>query len=224
MNIYDAVTGILQQSLSASETITKIQTSPDGSTLYFAHSSSVTMWDIQTGGLIYTFTTQSEINDIAVSTLGDHIACGSSNGSVAFWNICTKQEGKGFGNGQPVVTICWLSPQKLAVVTQNSPYIHSLTAGETLDSLSLPNHVWGMVYFGDENGFLVGTSQPGQGEDQELCLFETISHRHPEPLEKRQPMIHCGWLVHWRIYWGRQSPMHPGQLMYLTTVGKELFV
>jgi WD40 repeat protein len=130
VNIYDAVTGVLQQSLSPSETVTKIQASPDGSTLFFAHSSSVTMWDVQTGGLIHTFTTQSEVNDIAVSTSGDHIACGSSDGSVRFWNIHTKKEGRGFGNGQPVVTICWLSPQKFAVATQNSLYICDVTAGE----------------------------------------------------------------------------------------------
>ena len=179
------------------------------------------MWDIQTGGLIHTFT-KSEVNDIAVSTSGDHIACGSSNDSVAFWNIRTKKEGKNFGNGQPVVTICWMSPQKLAVATHNSLYICNITAGETLDSLSLPNHVWGMVYFGDEDEFLVGTLQSGRGKDQELCLFETISHRRPEPLEKRQSMIHRGRLVRRRIYRGRQSPTHPGQLMRPTTVGKEI--
>jgi WD40 repeat protein len=70
VNIYDAVTGVLQQSLSPSETVTKIQASPDGSTLFFAHSSSVTMWDVQTGGLIHTFTTQLRVNDIAVSVSG----------------------------------------------------------------------------------------------------------------------------------------------------------
>ena len=82
VTIYDAVTGVLQQSISASEIVTKIQASPDGSTLFFAHSLSVTMWDVQTGGLIHTFTTLAEVNDIAVSASGDHIACGSSDGST----------------------------------------------------------------------------------------------------------------------------------------------
>jgi WD40 repeat protein len=118
VNVYDAVTFVLQQSLHAPEAVTKIQGSPDGSTLFFAHSYSVTMWDVQTGGLTHTFTTRSEITDIAVSTTGDHIACGSSDGSVAFWNTHTKEEGKGFGNGQPVVTICWLPSLELAVATQ----------------------------------------------------------------------------------------------------------
>jgi hypothetical protein len=49
VNIYDAVTFVLQQSLHTPETITKMQGSPDGSALLFAHSYSVTMWDVQTG-------------------------------------------------------------------------------------------------------------------------------------------------------------------------------
>ena len=101
VNVYDAVTFVLQQSLSTPEKVTKIQVSPNGSILFFAHTSSVTMWDVQTGGLIYTFTTQSEINDIAISTTGNYIACGSSDGSIAFWNVHTR-EGRGFGNGPPI--------------------------------------------------------------------------------------------------------------------------
>ena len=187
VNIYDAVAGTLQQSISVSETVTKIKTSPDGSTLFFVHSSSVTMWDIQTGGHIHTFTTQSEVNNIAISTSGNHIACGSLDGSVASWNIRTKKEGKSFRKGQPVVTICWLSPQELAVATQNYLYICSVTTGETLNTLPISGHVWGMVYFEDKDELLVGTSQPGQGDDQELCSFETIS------VDREQ-------LVRWKVY------------------------
>jgi hypothetical protein len=38
VNIYDAVTFVLRQSLNTPETVTKIQGSPNGSTLFFAHS------------------------------------------------------------------------------------------------------------------------------------------------------------------------------------------
>ena len=79
------------------------------------------MWDVQTGGLIHTFATLSKINDIAVSIT--HIGCGSSDGSVIFWDIHTKKEGKVFWNGQPVVAIHWLSPQRLAVASQSNSYI-----------------------------------------------------------------------------------------------------
>ena len=152
------------------------------------------MWDVQTGGLIHTFTTQPEVNDIAISTSGDHIAWGSSNGSIGFWNIHTKMEGKGFRiSHQPVVTIYWLSPQKLAVANQDSLRVHSVTTCEILDSLPLPGHVRGMVHL-DEDRFLVGT-KPGLGVDQELCVSETISNQRPGPLERRRPGVDHGRLM-----------------------------
>jgi hypothetical protein len=203
MNIYNAVTFVLQQSLRAQETVTKIQGSPDGSTLFFAHFYSVTMWDVQTGGLTHTFTVLSEITAIAVSTTGDHIACGSSDGSVAFWNTRTKEKGKGFGNGVLVVTICWMSSQEFAVATQSFVYIHDIVTGETLYKISTSGRVWGMVYPADEDRLVVGTSQQGEGASQELCSLETIKKiemlpwrlsRKGEALE-RQPRTDLGILL-----------------------------
>jgi WD40 repeat protein len=204
VNIYDAVTFVSRQSLRIPEMVTKIQSSPDGSTLFFAHSHSVTMWDIQTGGLTHTFTTRSKINDIAISTTGDHIACGSSDGSITFWDIRTKVEGEGFGNTQPVVTIFWLSPQKLAVATQGTVYIHNIAVGETLDSFPIPGRVWGMVYSPLSTGeLLVGTSQPGEEAGEELCSLEIIKHieglswRHlrKEAVLEQEPRMHFGQLL-----------------------------
>jgi hypothetical protein len=164
VKIYDAITFVLRQSLHIPETVAKIQASPDESTLFFAHSRSITMWDIQTGGLTYTFTTQSEIADIAISTTGDCIACGSSDGSVTFWNIDTKVEGKSFGNGEPVVAMFWYSPRELAVATQRTFYTHDIGVDKTLASFSIPGRVWGMVRsLLDRDEFLVGTLQSGEG-------------------------------------------------------------
>jgi len=220
VNIYDAVTGVLQQSLSASEPVTKIQASPDGSTLFFAHSSSVTMWDVQTGGLIRTFTTKYEVNDIAVSKSGSCIACSLSNGCVRLWNTCTKEERTGFWVNQLIVAICWLSPQKLAVTTQNSLYIYTVTTAKILDIISIPDPVWGMVYFADKDEFLVGTSELEGGK--ELCSFWPILNQCPEPLKKRLSKTHRGRSVRREICWEKRSPTHPGQLMHPTLVGKEV--
>jgi hypothetical protein len=188
-NIYDAITFVLRQSLHIPEAITKIQGSPDGSTLFFAHSHSVTMWDVQTGGLTYTFTVQSEINDIAISTTGDHIACGSSDGSITFWNTNTKEEGEGFGNGQPVVTIFWLSPWELAVVTQGIVYTHDIDDGETLGSFSIPGRVWGMVHSPfDEGEFLVGTSPLGEGVGWGSCFLRITASMQERTSETLEPV------------------------------------
>ena len=172
VNVYDAVTFALRQSLRAPESVTNIRASPDGSTLFFAHSCSVTMWDVQTGGLTHTFTTPSEINNIAVSTTGDHIAWSSSDGSIVSWNSYTNEEGECFGNGEPVVTICWISPLELAVATATTVYIRNIATGKTSHNFPVPNPVWGMVYLRDSGEFLVGTSQWGFGKDLEWCFLK----------------------------------------------------
>jgi WD40 repeat protein len=188
-NIYDAITFALQQSLHIPETITKIQGSPDGSTLFFAHSHSVTMWDVQTGGLTHTFIPRSEINDVAVSTKGDHIACGLSDGSVTFWNTNTKVEGESFGTGQPVVAIFWLSIRELAVATQGTVYTHDIVDGEALRSFSIPGRVWGMVYLPFGGGeFLVGTSRSDEGvgwNSRFLGITASKQERTSETLEPK---------------------------------------
>ena len=194
VNIYDAVTGVPLQSLCTPETVIKVHGLPDGSILFLAHTSSVTMWDMQTGGLIHTFTTQSKINDIAVSTTGDHLACGSCDGSVTFWNIYTKEKGENFGNNQPVVTIHWLSLQELAVATQNALYVYNIDIGEISDRFSIPGHVWGMVYLEDEGKFLVGTSRLNSELDDE-CFFMIITYTQLCKLVYGRSTTHSGQLL-----------------------------
>jgi len=213
VNIYDPITFVLQQSLDVSERVTKIQTSPDGSTLFFVHSLSVTMWDVQTGGLITTFTMQSGINDIAVSET--YIACGMADGSVIFWNIHTKEEGETFGNNQPIVSICWFSPRELAVATQNSLYIHEIVIGETIGRFSVPGHVWGMVYLEDENKFLIGASNPNPRVDSKTSYF-FIRCQQPK-LQPHELKAFC-----WKFTNIKQSSEYSGQLSRPTLVGKEI--
>ena len=215
MNIYDAVTGVLQQSLPTSETVTKIQASPDGSTLFFVHPLCVTMWDVQTGGLIHTFSTQSEINDIALSTTGDRVACGLADGFVDFWNTRTKRQGRSFGNGQLVVTICWPSPMEIVVATQNSVYIHEVASCVTSNTVSIPGRVWGLVYLHDDE-FLVGASDAGKNQEQ--SFIKTISRRRLSVVHERQSPMRLGELV----LQERQSPVHRRKLTRPTLVGKEV--
>jgi WD40 repeat protein len=190
VNIYDAITFVLRQSLRISETVTKIRGTPDESTLFFAHSHSVTMWDVQTGGLTHTFTTRSEIADIAVSTTGDRIACGSSDGSVTFWNVHTKAEVEGFGNGQPVVAIFWLSSRKLAVATQGTVYTYDIGDSETLGSVSIPGHVWGMVRSPLGRGeLLVGTSRRGEGANRDWSFLRITTSKNGHLSEDQERLF-----------------------------------
>ena len=205
------------------------------------------MWDVQTGGLIHTFTVQSEITDIAVSPTGADIACGSSDGSVTFWDTYSKKEGEDVGNDQPVVAIHWLSPYELAVATQGSVYVYDFDVGGTSSNFSIPGHVWGMVYSVDrdvdadvneDNGddkdkhvprgkFLVGTVLPEQGglvNQQQSCFLSII-----KPTKQHVPLL--GQLsVYLNRIQGPQelesplapSPVHLGQLLSPTLVDREV--
>ena len=202
VNIYSAVTFMLQQSLHTPETVTKIQDLPDGSLLLFAHSFSVTMWDIQTGGLIHTFTVQCKVNDIAVSTT--HIACSSSDGSITFWNTHTKKMTKTSGKNQSVVSIHWLASLELAVITQNSIYIHHPTIG-TLQSLTIPSQAWGAIYLADRSEFLVGVLQPGKESNRDCCYFVSVKYKY---------RLLSRWVV--------AGPKITKQLKHPTLIGKEI--
>jgi len=245
VNIYDAVTFVLQQSLHIPKAATKIQASPDESVLYLSHSSSVTMWDVQTGGLIYTFTARSKINDFVISPTGDHIACGLSDGLVTFWNIHTKK-GKGFGNGQPVVAIIWLSPQELVVATQNSIYIHNVSVWRTSSTLPISGHVWGMVQLANEDlsssardkdtGGIVrdkgededsyGDADEGSHEGELLVGTSLLDVGVGQELCSLR-IIKCGeghlWIYQQPCLPLRsQSQMYLGQLLHPVLVGKQI--
>ena len=157
VNIYDAVTFVLRQSICTPETAEKIHGSPHGSILFAVHSLSITMWDVQMGGLIHTFTTPSRINDAAVSTTGDHIACSLSNGSVVFWDIRTKEKIRGFRSDQPVETILWLSHVELATSTRCWVHVFDMATGKTSHGFRTSAHVWGMIRLANAGEFLVGT-------------------------------------------------------------------
>ena len=174
VEVYNVVTGVLQQSLCAPESVVKIHLLPDGSIWFLVHSSSVTMWDMQTGGHIHTFSIQSKIGDIAVSATS--IACVSSDGSVTYWDIFTKERGKSFGSGDPVVTIDWFSPQELVVVTQNTLSIHNVVTGGYSDTFPIPGCAREMICLDGEGRFLIRTSESSSGVDQEKSFFVTVNY------------------------------------------------
>ena len=219
VNIYDAVTFVLRQSLSTPEPAKKIHGSPHGSILFAAHYLSITMWDVQTGGLIHTFTTRSRINDTAVSTTGDHIACGLSDGTVVSWDIHTKEKIKASGNGQPVEAILWLSSAELAIATQSSVYVWNFTDGETSNSLSTPGQVCGMVRSEDASYFLVGTSWLGKEARLEVCTLKPI--KYAEHSDRPPGGFYPGRLD-WQPAFGSSMSIPLGRLTCPTFVDNEV--
>ena len=153
LNIYDAVTFVLEQTLHAPQPITQTQGSGDGSILYLRHPRSVTLWDVQTGGLVDSLTVESWVKDIAVSPMGDRIACNSYN-HLSLLNIRTRVV-EVFETYQPLVCLRWLPLGQLLVATEDSIYLLDSATGNRLGSFDVPGRVWGVVDLENDGFFVV---------------------------------------------------------------------
>ena len=148
VSIYDSVTGVLKLSLSLADPPQAIRGSPDGSILFCAHKvPSITLWDMQTGGLIHTFHLQHNAEDIAISLKGRYLACGWSDGSIEVWEVADNMEGVAIWTSSLVTRFCWTEPEELiAVSTGESVRIWDIVAGTTLHSFTIRYPVYRMLY------------------------------------------------------------------------------
>ena len=134
VDIYDSITGVLRLSLRLEDPAQALVGSPDGSVLFCAHNiPSVTVWDIQTGGLVHTFHFGSNAEDIGISLNGRYLACRLSDRSAEVREIANNTEGAATWTRSPVSRFCWLKPEgRLAVSTGISVDICDVVAGTVL--------------------------------------------------------------------------------------------
>jgi WD40 repeat protein len=148
--IYGSVTGALRLSLSPPHPTQTITGSLDGSILFCTHRGgpSITLWDIQTGGLVHTFTLATEATDTAVSMNGRYLACGLSDTTVDIWEVANRTAGPALWSGSPITCLCWLAPEeRLMVAVGASVYIRDITAGGiVIRSFNMEYQVCGAVY------------------------------------------------------------------------------
>jgi len=160
VGIYDSVTGVLRLSLNPVNVVEAMRGFPDGSILSCMHrdSPSITLWDIQTGGLIHTFTLEREPKDIAISSKGRYLACGLSDGSVEFWEITDGMGGRAFGSGPPITHLCWLAPEeRLTVASGASVHIWDVVTERVLHSFEMRDPVHGAAYSQKSNQLAIMT-------------------------------------------------------------------
>ena len=148
VGIYDSVTGAPRLSLNPGDLVKAIRGTPDGSTLLCAHQrSSVTAWDIQTGGLMHAFVPERKVEDIAVSLTGRYLACGLSGGRVKIWEVANKSEVFDLRSGSSVTHLCWLDQEdQLVVASKASVRVWDVVARKALRSLVLEGSICGVVY------------------------------------------------------------------------------
>lgn len=160
VGIYDSVTGVLRLSINLVDPVQAIGGSPDGSILFCAHNTpSVTVWDMQTGGLIRTFDLEWNAQDIAVSLKGCYLACRSSDGHGKVLRVASEMGGSVIWTRSSVTRFCWLEPEEqLVVSTGISVDVVDITAGTVLRHFVTPYSVNRVVYSQKFNRLAIVTS------------------------------------------------------------------
>ena len=164
VRIYDSVTGLLKLSLRPEFPVLEITGLPDGSLLVCTHNErpSITLWDIQTGGLVQTFILKGKVKHTTVSLNGRYLACETFTDAVIFWETASRMQ-----NPDPWKTFCgnwpcWLAPEELIMVEyQRSVYIRSVvTRGLPVYTLDVPGPVHAAVYSPIFDRLVIMSSDP----------------------------------------------------------------
>jgi WD40 repeat protein len=207
VGIYDSVTGVLRLSLSPAHPIKAMRGSPDGSILFCTGGDNplVTLWDIQTGGLIHIFTPKQRVKDIAISLKGRYLACSLSGGSVKIWEVANKRECSSSGRGPPVTYLCWLAPEgHLMVASEGLVNIWDVVTGEVLHSFEMQDPVCGAAYSQKLHQLAIATSS---GAESTIVLVDpqtgasSASHRVQRRLSsfafsQTTKEVVCGTMAH----------------------------
>ena len=123
---------------------------PDGSLLVCTHSGRpfITLWDIQTGGLVQTFILKGEAKRTTVSLEGRYLACETSQNDVNLWETASRTQYPApweiFGSNTP----CWLAPEELIMVVDRGSVciLNVVTKGPPVHRLDVSGSVHSAVY------------------------------------------------------------------------------
>ena len=151
VRIYDVVTGSMRLSLMPLESVKVVRGSPDGSILFCSDQETrMSIWDIQTGGLIHPFAGK-RVTDIAVSSKGHYLLCLFPKGIAKVWGVA--REVVKSVEGAPILKIssvdhfCWLEPEEQLIITRGSSVqIWDVVAGTILRSFTVAASISGVVY------------------------------------------------------------------------------
>ena len=150
VRIYDSVTGVLRLSLRPEFPVQEMTGLPDGSLLVCTHIGRplITLWDIQTGGLVQTFILKGEAKGTTVSLKGRYLACEASEGTVNLWETASRTQHpvpqERFRGNTP----CWLAPEEMIMVVDGETVyiLNIITKGPPVHRLDVSGSVHSAVY------------------------------------------------------------------------------
>ena len=150
VRIYDSVTGVLRLSLRPKYPVLEMTGLPDGSLLVCTHGKLplITLWDIQTGGLVQTHVVKVGARHTSVSLNGRYVACGGSEGTVDIWEMASRRRYPARLEPLQGKTPCWLAPEELIMVAgRGSVCIQNVVLkGPPVHKFELPGSFCSVVY------------------------------------------------------------------------------
>ena len=150
VRIYDSVTGVLKLYLRPEFPIQELTGPADGSLLVCTHSGRpfITLWDIQTGGLVHTFILKGQARRTIVSLKGRYLACETSENTVSVWETASRAQHPDPLEEFEGNTPCWLAPEELIMfVDWRSAYIqNAVTKGPPVHKFDTMMHGSRPVY------------------------------------------------------------------------------
>ena len=179
VRIYHAVTGALRLSLGPMDAIREVGGAPDGSTLFCVHQKHlITLWDIQTGGLIRNFASTGGVQSINISLKGRYLACGSSSKPIKVLEVANGVQDLAIPDSPPHTPFCWLEPEEQLVIADGlSVLIWDVVAGRMVrnftvvgrkgrpgseqgEKVEMKERIFGMVYSQALDRLVVITESP----------------------------------------------------------------
>ncbi|KAF9785214.1 hypothetical protein BJ322DRAFT_817871, partial [Thelephora terrestris] len=160
--IYDSITGGLTVSLRPEHSVDAMGGSPDGSILFCGNpDGSVTLWDIQTGGLAHTFSLKYNLSykKIAVSVGGRFFACGKQ--AIMVFEVAGRGEDAFIWEASQSNGFCWLAvEEQLAVADREGVKIWNIVDGTILQSIEIVeigHKIYTMVCSQEANQLAIAT-------------------------------------------------------------------
>ena len=192
VKIYHTTTGALKLSLGPMDAIRAVGGSPDGSTLFCTHQeNSITLWDIQTGGLIHDSTLTEGVQDIAISSKGHYLACRLSSGSIKVLEVANGVGDHTIWDSPLNTPFCWLQPEEQLVITDGLlVHIWDVVAGSIVHSFTVVDQQKGLGSIEKQKGVRTRKSERVTGMVYSQVHDRLAVIAHSKPLKGTVTIIH----------------------------------
>ena len=163
VRLWDVGTGELEAALWESQSVWSIAFSPDGTILASGNGEGITLWDVETHGMMGTLG-EGPVRSVAFSPDGALLASGHPNGKMRLWDVATNQEQATLDAHDGIVYALAFSPDgtTLASAGQDGAVrLWDVATRDTVAALRIPQTWVVGVAFSSDGKLLASGSSDG---------------------------------------------------------------